>query len=525
MLATPVLTAAQMREADRVTIEDFGIPSHTLMESASRAAARIIIECHGPVAGKHVVLCCGKGNNGGDGLVVARSLYAREAHVTVITLAGPEAMTPDTALNYRLLERLQVKDEDERLRLIRYTSPDTLHNLRHADLFVDALLGTGLTKAVRGPIASLVAWMNDQSTPTVAIDIPTGLHADTGQVLGGAIHAENTVTMAALKRGLMLGQGPRYTGKITTVDIGIPDFALQQAQGYAPTFLTTDAQVQQSLPKRSHDVHKFSAGLAVVIGGSLDFTGAPVMAATATARAGAGYVVCAAPASVQFLLATKLTEIPVLGLPIAASGGIDPAEAFETITPRLEKAQALLVGCGLGREASTQTFVRQLLTYTDLPTVIDADGLNALIGHTDILVKHAKGNWLLTPHAGEFRRLAGADVDLIDRVHVARTYAKRWNCVLMLKGLPSVVGCPDGTVYINSTGNSALATAGTGDVLAGLCAGFLAQGLSAKQAAVCALHVGGAVADHYVRQHGASTMLATDLLMHFPLVLKERFGL
>lgn len=518
----PALTASQMREADRITIEDFGIPGHTLMESASRAAAQVITECYGPLVGKRVVCFCGKGNNGGDGLVVARVLYTLGAHVTVITLAEPDVMTRDAALNFRLLERLQAHDADERLALVRYEEA-VLQHVQHADLFVDALLGTGLDKPLRDPIASIVAWLNKQPQPTMAIDIPTGLHADTGVILGAAVQAETTVTMAALKAGLLLAEGPSHAGDVQTVDIGIPPFAMAQAQGANPTFVTTDALVRAVLPKRGHDAHKFSVGMGIMVGGSSDYTGAPFMASMAMARSGAGYVVCACPDAIQSLLATKLVEIPVLGLSTTAAGTLAPEAALHDLAPRLEKATALLVGCGLGRGPETQTFVRKLLTTTQLPTVVDADGLNALVNHTDLISQYANGQWILTPHVGEFRRLVGHDLELTDRVAVARAYAQRWNSVLILKGFSSLVACPDGTVYINATGNVALATAGTGDVLAGLCAGLLAQGLPASDAAVCALHIGGAAADRYVATKGKTTLLATDLLTELPLVMSERF--
>lgn len=519
----PALTASQMREADRITIEDFGIPGHTLMESASRAAAQVVTEHYGPMVGKRVVCFCGKGNNGGDGLVVARVLYTQGAHVTVVTLAEPAVMTRDAALNFRLLERLQAHDANQRLIRVPYEGPSTLQRVQQADLFVDALLGTGLDKPLRDPIASIVAWLNDQRQPTIAIDIPTGLHADTGAILGAAVQAEATVTMAALKAGLLLGEGLLHAGEVQTVDIGIPPFAMTQAQGANPTFVTTDVLVQAALPKRGHDAHKFSVGMGLMVGGSSDYIGAPFMASMAMARSGAGYVVCACPDAIRSVLATKLVEIPVLGLSTIAAGTLAPEAALHDLGPRLEKATALLVGCGLGRAPETQTFVRKLLTTIQLPIVVDADGLNALVNHAGLISQHANGQWILTPHAGEFRRLVGEDIELTDRVAVARVYAQRWNSVLILKGLPSLVACPDGTVYINATGNAALATAGTGDILAGLCAGLLAQGLSASDAAVCALHIGGAAADRYVATKGKTTLLATDLLSELPLVMSERF--
>ncbi len=521
----PVLTAEAMREADRFTIEDYGVPGFTLMETAGRGAADAIEGVFGPMAGKTVTCLCGKGNNGGDGFVVARVLHARGARVRVVALNGPEAMTDDAAHNWRLLERLAEHDDDGRLTLARFENLGQGAAFGQADLHVDALLGTGLTSALRAPILGLVEWLNEQAQPTVALDVPTGLHCDHGGVLGAAVQAALTVTMGALKAGLLLGQGPRLAGRVEVVEIGIPQVALDRAQGLPGCALRpTDAAIRAWLPQRAHDAHKYSAGMALVVAGSPGMTGAPVMASVAAARAGAGYVTCACPEDLQPLLASRLTEVTTLALPAAPGDGLDADGALAALQPRLEKARALLVGPGLGRHPATQAFVLRLLQQVEMPVVVDADGLNALAQAPDLVARHARGRWILTPHAGEFARLAGSEVDPTDRIRVAQDYARRWQCVLLLKGMPSVVAGPDGAAYVGATGNPALATAGTGDVLAGQCVGLLAQGLSPLRAAVCALHTGGAAADRYAARRPPSSMMATDLLDELPRVLQERFS-
>jgi len=520
----PVLTAEAMREADRFSIEEYGIPGFTLMETAARGAADRIEQAFGPLAGKTVTCFGGKGNNGGDGFVVARVLHARGARVRVLAMSGPEAMSDDAAHNWRLLEQLAEHDSD-RLALARFEDLQQLAAYREADLYVDALLGTGLASALREPLHGLVAWLNEQPSPVVALDVPTGLHSDRGVILGAAVRADLTVTMGALKVGLLINDGPAVAGRVEVVEIGIPRFVIDRVQARPGcAWLPTDAAVEAWLPERPRDAHKYSAGMALVVGGAAGMTGAPVMASVAAARVGAGYVTCACPRSIQPLLAAKMTEVTTLALPETPDGTLNPDGALDTLAPRLEKARALLVGPGQGRHADTQRFIRALLQQTDLPVVVDADALNALADDPDLIARHAAGRWILTPHAGEFRRLAGAEVDLSDRVGVVQEYARRWNCVLILKGLPSVVGTPDGAAFINATGNPALATAGTGDVLAGLCAGLLAQGLPPVPAAVAALHLGGAAADRYAAHHHPRTMIATDLLDQLPLVLKERFS-
>ena len=520
----PVLTAEAMREADRFSIEEYGIPGFTLMETAARAATDQIEQVFGLTAGKTVVCFGGKGNNGGDGFVVARVLHARGAHVRVLAMEGPDAMSTDAAHNWRLLEDL-ARQDDDRLALTRFEDLDQLAAYAGADLYVDALLGTGLASALREPLHSLVAWLNEQPAPTVALDVPTGLHSDRGVVLGAAVRADLTVTMGALKVGLLINDGPARAGRVEVVEIGIPRFVIDRVQARPGCAgLPTDASVKAWLPERPRDAHKYSAGMALVVGGAAGMTGAPVMASMAAARVGAGYVTCACPRSIQPILAAKMTVVTTLALPETPGGDLDPDGALDTLKPRLEKARALLVGSGQGRQAVTQRFIRTLLQQTDLPAVVDADGLNALADDPDWIARHAAGRWILTPHAGEFRRLAGANVDLTDRVGVAQEYARRWNCVLILKGMPSVVGTPEGAAFINATGNPALATAGTGDVLAGLCAGLLAQGLPPARAAVAALHLGGAAADRYAAHRHPQTMIATDLLDQLPLVLQERFS-
>ncbi len=523
----PVLTADAMRGADAYTIDTYGLPSFTLMESAGRGAAESVLERFGPLEDKPIVICCGKGNNGGDGLVVARRLVAAGARVHVLLMSPPENLRDDPAQNIALLQQLTKRDTSGRLTLHEFEHLDALTEWTerlHPALYVDALLGTGLTSALREPVRSVVGWLNEQPTPVAALDVPTGLHSDTGAVLGDAVNADHTVTMAALKAGLLIGAGPRLSGSIDVIDIGIPEFVLDDAAtqpGCAR--LTTDAAVRADLPVRAHDAYKYSVGMALVVGGAPGYTGAPVMASRAAARIGAGYVACACPQSVQPILAGKMTAIPTIGLP-ADETGIHPKRALGALSDSLDKAEALLVGPGLGRADDTQRFVRHLLRKTKHPAVIDADGLNALAGFIDDLTTHADGRWILTPHEGEFQRLADGSADLSDRIDGVRAYAQRWNSVLLLKGMPSLIGCPDGRVFINGTGNPALASAGTGDVLAGLCAGLLAQGLSPERAAMSALHIGGAAADHYAAHSDARTMQAPDLIDTLPAVLHHRFA-
>ena len=522
-LSSPVLTAQAMREADRQTIEWFGIPGFTLMESAGRAAVAFTQKNYGPLEGKRVLCLCGKGNNGGDGLVFARSLVPLGAELHVFLLGRPESMTEEAARNYVLLEKLSGHDDNAHLFIYTFESITQLDDLPPADIIVDALLGTGTQEGLRTPYDAIVNWINQQDAYVLSMDIPTGLHADTGTILGTAIQADHTIAMGALKAGLCIGEGPDRVGRLDVAEIGIPGFIIEQmADQYGCSRIPSLSAIQAWLPHRSRFAHKYSVGMALIVAGSKGLTGAATLASRAAEQSGVGAVVCATPEEVQPVLATKMTEVMTVGLP-HSDEGINTPQAQELLAAPMQKAGALLVGCGMGQKSETQAFIRTLVTQTRLPVVLDADGLNAFQGHIDLIQEHSAGNWILTPHVGEFKRLVGPDINLEHKIDLAREYAQAWNCILILKGAPSIVASPDGKTFINPTGNNALATAGTGDVLAGLCVGLLAQGVAPLHAALCALHIGGTAAENFAIQHHTSTMRASDLIEHIRIVLSERY--
>lgn len=524
----PALTADAMRAADRYTIDEYGLSGRTLMEVAGRGCTERIQDAYGPLRGDAVMVLCGKGNNGGDGLVVARHLATNGARVHVVLTSPPDALSEDAAHTLSLLRHLQANGAaGQRITVGRGGDLDALSETANAlrpRLYVDALLGTGLTSDVREPVRSLVDWVNERTAPTVALDVPTGLHSDTGAVLGTAVRADRTVTMAAPKVGLRVGEGPPHAGPVDVVDIGIPPFVLDRAAAQPGCARqTTDAAVRAWWPPRRHDAYKYSVGTALVVGGAPQYTGAPALAARAAARSGAGYVQCACPETVQPTLAGRLSTVPTRALP-ADDAGLVPDAALTALAEALETADALVVGPGLGRAPGTEAFVRRLVVETSVPLVLDADGLNALADDMDAWAARREAPWVLTPHAGEFRRLAGEAVDLTDRVRTAQAYARRWGATCVLKGAPSIVAGTEGTTLLGRTHTSALATAGSGDVLAGQCAGLLAQGLAPVPAATTALHVGGAAAERYAATHDPRSMTATDLIETLPRVAAERFG-
>lgn len=513
----PVLDAGAMREADRRAIEEAGIQGRVLMEAAGRAVAEAVVERCGSADRITAVVLCGTGNNGGDGYVAARLLHERGARVRVLASGKPR--TPDAKENLRALE----KRMDHRLSVEVAENVRRLARLRPT-VVIDALLGTGQgapgeesNRWLREPIRALCAWANRQSAPIVAVDISTGLDASTGTADPDAIRAVATVTLGALKPGLLIAQGPSLAGVVTVADIGIPPEHLVDG---AVAWRATDAWVARRLPPRPADAHKYNVGRVLAIAGSRALTGAAALATGAAYRAGAGAVVCCTPRTAQPIVDMLRPEVMVAPQFESEEGTLGIA-AYDEIVDRMQNADAILMGCGLGRPAETQRLVRALLRRAYAPTVLDADGLNAFEGQPEKL-KDVHAPLVLTPHTGELARLLGSEPPA-DRIAAVRDLSNRWNAVIVLKGMPSVVGSPDGRVFIGPPPAPSLATAGTGDVLAGTIVGLLARGMEPLDAAVAALHIGTAAAERFERVRGPGLM-AGDLLHEMPSVMSERFA-
>ena len=505
----PVLTAQGMRGAESATFDDWGVPARLLMEVAGRAAADVV-STFLTVEAPRVAVLCGPGNNGGDGLVVARVLHARGVRVVALTMPSSHESAGRKA-NRLLAERLARDTET----LLLVETPGDLAG--PFDAVVDAILGTGATGDLRDSVAPLTAWMNAQTCPVVALDVPTGVDATTGKAAEGSARADVTVAFGAAKAGLLVGDGAQHAGRVVAVEIGVPIVEIEQA---AVAHMATDAWVRAALPRRGPNANKYSAGKAVTVVGSRAFTGAAVLSSTAALRAGAGAVVCCTPLGAQATVDAHSAEVMVEACP-ETSGGALGMPAFDPVSERLDGADAALVGCGLGRAPETARLVRALVRRARCPLVLDADGLRAFAGHGDAALAERAGGaaLVLTPHLGELRALVGDDAyDPDDRLEAVRGLAQRWNAVVVFKGMPSVVGCPDGRVLVGPPGVPALATAGSGDTLAGVIVAFLAQGLAAPHAALCALHVGSEAARIAGGPAGVG-VVASDLVAHLPAAL------
>lgn len=499
----PLLDAEQMRATDRWAIEQRGVPSLELMERAGMGVAAEVerVAPDGPIA-----VVCGKGNNGGDGLVVARLLRERSREVEVVCACDPAGLSGDARAN---LERLPGAAP---LRL-GGGDAERMPALERASATVDALLGTGFQGAPHGEVAYAIEAVNAAGVPVVSVDVPSGVDASTGVVLGAAVDATSTVTFHAAKPGLWIAPGKRHAGEVRTIDIGIPRGAPELARCGL-----IGPRVLELLPRRGAHSTKFTSGHVAIVGGSAGLMGAPAMAALACMRAGAGYVTACLPSSQTEIVDVQLLEVMTRGLP--DEHGSLSSQGVETALQALSRADALLLGPGLGRKEGAVELARELAARAPLATLIDADGLNAHAGRlTDLNKRQAPT--ILTPHAGELARLLAVDSAEVERERLrhARAAAQLSGAVVVLKGDDTLIVAPDGRSAISPGGAPALATAGSGDVLSGVIAALLAQRSEpfAAAAAGVFLHV-RAGREAARRLGGPDGAIASDVIAALPFV-------
>ncbi len=505
-----LLSAAQMQELDRQTIEDVGIPGVVLMENAGRGMAEHIIERFVSLKPGPVLVLAGKGNNGGDGYVIARHLIESGWQVVSLVLAARDAIQGDAAVNLNVLEACggRVLFATDVAALEQALAQQT-----ETSLVVDALFGTGLTKPVAGLYAEAISWINRSPSAVAAVDIPSGIDASTGQILGQCVSADLTVTFAFPKTGQVSYPGAGFVGELVVVDIGIPSKVASQV-GDESLFVTRQ-EARSMLPVRPQDGHKGTFGHLLVAAGSVGKSGAAVMTSEAALRGGCGLTTLACPATVQPVVAARLTE--VMSAPLADVDGEVCLQALPDLQALTSEKQAVAIGPGFGLGEQAAEVVRRLLAECPLPMVVDADGLTALVGHLKLL-ETRQASLVLTPHPGEMARLAQIPISEVqeNRVVVARDFALRYGVVLVLKGARTVVALPDGRIRINASGHAGMASGGMGDVLTGLIGSFLAQGLEADRAAVLAVFLHGHAADRLVAVHGDAGLLAGDLIAELP---------
>jgi NAD(P)H-hydrate epimerase len=504
-----VLNTDQMREADRRTIEDIGIPSVVLMENAGRQAVAAMEAAFEDLATSRVGVICGRGNNGGDGFVVARTLIQRGIETMVFLLGSVAEIRGDARTNLEILGRIG-------LTVVEITDAQEweLHSteISECDVIVDAILGTGFRGRLSGLLETVVADVNSLSAPVVSIDLPTGVSADTQVLEGEAIDASMTVTLAAPKIPLVFPPADSHAGDLVIADIGIPHPVIDEVEGQYLELLTRE-QMRELVPVRAPESHKGDFGRVLVIAGSRGRTGAAHLAAMGALKSGAGLVTVATPHSCLPIVAAMAPEYMTEPLEETTSGTID----FGAVDRVLDmQTDVIALGPGLGQAPGTAAFVQALVERAGVPLVLDADALNAFVGDPERLVGRDGVDVIITPHPGEMARLLGVSVDEVqrDRLGTARDFAAAHRVHVVLKGNRTVIAAPDGRTFVNLTGNAGMATGGTGDLLTGMIAAWFAQLLDAEAACKLAVYVHGTAGDLAEADEGEVSMTASDLAAH-----------
>ncbi|MEK7774635.1 MAG: NAD(P)H-hydrate dehydratase [Candidatus Zixiibacteriota bacterium] len=508
-MALKLVTSESMKQADRQAIDKEGIPSLTLMENAGKGVAMWVLEhIFHPPHSKRAVVFCGAGNNGGDGFVIARHLYSAAVDVTCILVGDSSGLSTDCAHNYRLSAELHIP-------IVTVNSSDSLPTVIECDVIIDALCGTGFTGVVRGVMADAISLINHSSAMCVAVDMPSGVNADDGSCDGEAVFADVTCTLELPKFGLFASPGREHAGEVEVISIGIPARVIEQSASLCS--LTTSDDIVESLPKRKADGHKFDFGTVLIVGGSIGLTGAAALAGESALRSGCGMTRIACPATMLPVIAPMIPEATTIPLPDIAKKGVLALRGLGDLKKVAKENSAIVLGPGIGRHHETQELVRRFVARCDRPMVIDADALNAFEGHTDSLVQSPSPR-VLTPHAGEFKRLTGEQVvsDLQGRIEQTVKWARQFSSVLVLKGSPTLIAGMNGECYLNPTGNSGMATGGSGDVLSGIIGSLMAQGMSPLKAAIAGVFLHGMAGDIAAESLGERSLIAGDIISALP---------
>jgi ADP-dependent NAD(P)H-hydrate dehydratase / NAD(P)H-hydrate epimerase len=512
------LTAAEMRDVDRLTVELHGVPSLTLMENAGSRIAEFLGERFPGLARRRIVVLCGKGNNGGDGFVVARRLAEMGAKPAVYLFADPQEMRGDAAVNRR-----KWQDGGGEMQVV--VNPSDLAAAKQAiaagDILVDALLGTGTRGSVKGMLSEVIEAVNrrKRSQTVVSVDIPSGAQADTGALPGPAVEANYTVTLTAPKIGMLYGKANECCGGLVVREIGSPPRVVEEVGKGNVRWIEARELAAFALPRRPQG-HKGDYGHALIVAGSVGKSGAAVLASWAALRAGAGLVTVATPQPVLATVAAHTPEVMTEPLAATKAGTVAMRSIEGGYFDALRKGKrALGIGPGLTTQTQTSEFVRAVVSDREVPIILDADGLNAFAGIAAEL-KNPAGRLAITPHPGEMARLAGGSASDVQarRIETAERCAAEWNCHVVLKGHQTVIAAPDGRTWVNSTGNPGMATGGTGDVLTGILTGLTAQfGVDSWDKVLSlGVHLHGLAGDLAAAETGEAPLMAGDLIRFLP---------
>jgi len=509
-----LVTAEEMRNADQAAMNEYGIPGIVLMENAGRAIVAQAEKMLGSLNGKKAAIFCGGGNNGGDGLVAARHMVNKGCDVRLYFLNDPEIFRGDALTNYEILSNMGVSGlqlgEGGRNNVARMA-------LWSSDIAIDAIFGTGLRDDVRDANLQVINMLNESDTPVISCDIPSGLNSTTGQPLGAAVKADVTVTFGFCKLGLVLPAAKPYVGELVVADISLPN---QVEEAIETRRELVDAEFcQRWLKTRDAESYKGDYGHVGIIAGSPAMPGAAILSAKGAVKMGAGKVTAALPSACRTSFISQVPESMLLNTADNAKGCIDMAD-IDTLSSF--EPSAWLIGPGMGRDEETMELIREMISRFTAPAVVDADALFALCGNLRLL-KRATAPLVITPHPGEMAKLLGVSVSDVqsNRVAVATGFAKQTNVVVVLKGAGTIVATPEGRVFINNSGNPGMATGGSGDVLAGMIASLLAQGMVPAVAAATAVWLHGHAADLAVETLGEAGLTAGDIAAYIPTALKS----
>jgi hydroxyethylthiazole kinase-like uncharacterized protein yjeF len=514
----PVVTAKQMQAIDRNAIEGFGIPGITLMENAGVGVVRELQECFPDLSQKKIFIFCGKGNNGGDGLVIARHLFNLGCKVRVLLAAKLSDLKGGAKTNANSARNIGVQiDELEPDKLNRHD-----HKLRHCDIIIDALFGTGLSKPAIGFTEKVIDKINQfekNERFVVSVDINSGVDSDSGQLIGPHVKSDLTLALAHLKLSHILHPSRGVMQQVRLIDIGIPTKACEDQN--IQVHQSEESDIESFFQKRDPNSHKGSYGHVLVLAGSRGKGGAAGLTALAVLRAGAGLCTLALPDSSQKAFEVHPMEVMTVPLPETANGTLS-LKSKESLLELLEGKSVVAIGPGISTDPETVALIGELLPMIKCPLVLDADALNALSHHKNWL-KELPPETVLTPHPKEMSRLTGVPTEEIQKNRIAATskFSSEYSLSLVLKGSPSLIGLNNGSVVINPTGNAGMATGGSGDVLTGVIAGLIAQGLSGSQASIAGTYIHGQAGDHFAESESQTTLIAGDLLRCLPETLKR----
>jgi hydroxyethylthiazole kinase-like uncharacterized protein yjeF len=510
------VTAEQMQHLDHKAIEIYGIPGVVLMENAGRGAAEVILKTFPGLERNSVAVVAGKGNNGGDGFVIARYLLNAGVSVKVFLLTDPKVLQGDAQINYQIFLRMK----GEVLPVPSYKDfQNVKRHLEKCGLLIDGIFGTGLDAEVRGYYREVIDHLNTLHKPVVAIDIPSGLDANTGKPFGVAIRATLTLTFGLPKVGLLIPPGTDYVGDLKIIDISLPRKLIEEEN--VKTHLLEKEEILKGLASpRRLDSHKGDYGHVLVLAGSVGKTGAAAMACEAALRMGAGLVTLGIPKSLNAIMEVKLTEVMTEPLPETPKQTLS-LKAFNAIVRLCEDKKAIIIGPGIGTFKETQALVLKLIKVLNLPIILDADGITALSTQIKTFTP-TQGPLILTPHPGEMGRLTGLTSKQVldDRMGISRIFSQAHQTYLVLKGYRTLIVTPQGEIFINPTGNPGMASGGTGDVLTGMIGGLICQGFGILPSLQMAVFLHGLAGDRVSAEKGERSLVATDLIDRIPAILQ-----